>query len=75
MAGLAIGKADSAEQFLKENTKTVEGIFACRIVYEEAHRRNISMPITDQVYAVLYEGKNPTSAITELMHRDLKQED
>ncbi|MBP3399274.1 MAG: NAD(P)-dependent glycerol-3-phosphate dehydrogenase, partial [Erysipelotrichaceae bacterium] len=37
-AGLAIGKADSAVEFLKNNTKTVEGIRCAKVVYEESKR-------------------------------------
>ena len=58
----------------KENKKTVEGVFACKVVYEEAKKRNISMPITNEVYAVLYEGKAPLDAMRDLMARDLKAE-
>ncbi len=75
MAGYAIGKAGDAKSFLETNTKTVEGISACRIVHEEAEKRNISMPITDQVYQVLFEGKKPSDAIDDLMRRDLKSEE
>ena len=32
------------------------------------------MPITEEVYAVLYEGKDPFKAITQLMQRELKNE-
>lgn len=74
MAGYAIGKANGAAEFLRTNTKTVEGIPACKVVYEEAVKKGISMPITEQVYKILYEGKNPTEAISELMARDLKAE-
>ncbi len=74
MAGRQIGQDHSAARFLKENRKTVEGISACRIVHEDARRMGVSMPITDQVYAVLFEGKSPDQAIMELMHRDLKSE-
>lgn len=74
MAGLAIGQSGSAEQFLAHNKKTVEGISACRIVYEEAHKRGISMPITDQMYEVLFRGRSPQEAIQALMKRDLKAE-
>ena len=74
MAGYEIGKSQDAATFMKNNTKTVEGILACKVVYDEAKKRNISMPITEQVYAILYEGKNPTAAISELMKRDLKSE-
>ncbi len=74
MAGYAIGRANSAEQFLKENKKTVEGIPACKAVHEEAVRMGLEMPITDQVYAVLYEGKAPKDALEQLMARDLRAE-
>lgn len=73
-AGLAIGKAGSAKDFLANNTKTVEGIKACKIVYEEAIKNNISMPITTEVYKVLYEGKDCYQAIYDLMNRELKEE-
>ena len=37
MAGYAIGKAGGAEQFLKENRKTVEGIPACKAVHDAGY--------------------------------------
>ena len=74
MAGFEIGKTQDAATFMKNNTKTVEGILACKVIHDEAQKRNISMPITDQVYAVLYEGKSPNQAISDLMKRDLKAE-
>ena len=74
MAGYEIGKAGGASEFMKNNKKTVEGIFACKVVHEEAVRMGIEMPITDQVYAILYEGKDPQQALSELMSRQLKAE-
>ena len=73
-AGYEIGLERGAEAFLKRNRKTVEGIAACKVVYEEARKREISMPITDQVYEVLYKGKDPVEAVHELMIRELKAE-
>ncbi|MBR5290963.1 MAG: NAD(P)-dependent glycerol-3-phosphate dehydrogenase [Erysipelotrichaceae bacterium] len=73
-AGLEIGKADSAEEFLKNNKRTVEGVRCAKVVYEEALKHGISMPITDQVYKVLFEGKKPSAALCELMSRELKAE-
>lgn len=75
MAGYAIGQAGSAKKFLAENKKTVEGIFACKVVYEEAVKRGIDMPITGAVYKVLYEDGRPQDALTALMKRDLKSEE
>ncbi|MDO4415059.1 MAG: NAD(P)H-dependent glycerol-3-phosphate dehydrogenase [Erysipelotrichaceae bacterium] len=73
MAGYQIGR-EGAEKFFAENKKTVEGIFACRVVYEEARKRGIEMPITEQIYSVLYEGKTPKDAARALMARELKPE-
>ncbi len=73
-AGLQIGKDGSADNFWKENKKTVEGVAACKVVHDEAKKRGIDMPITDEVYAILYEGKSPKESIKVLMSRSLKPE-
>lgn len=73
-AGLQIGKANSAKPFWNTNTKTVEGVKAAKAIYEEALKLNISMPITEQVYRVLYEDISPKEAVKALMSRDLKSE-
>ncbi len=73
-AGFMIGKHDSAEYFWENNNKTVEGVNACKIVYQEAKRLNVEMPIVNQVYKVLFEKGIPSQSIDELMGRDLKKE-
>lgn len=73
-AGYAVGKAKSAEEFNRTNKTTVEGVMAAKIVYEEALKNNIEMPITTEIYQVFYENKNPEEAIIELMSRELKHE-
>ncbi len=73
-AGLAIGKADDASAFLATNKKTTEGINTTRTVYALAKDLNIDMPITNEVYAVLFEGKRPSIAIGNLMRRPLRSE-
>jgi len=73
-AGLQIGKVNSSDSFMRDNIKTVEGVFAAKIVYEEAQRLNIDMPITSEIYRVLYEGASPTDSLKKLMTRSLKAE-
>jgi glycerol-3-phosphate dehydrogenase (NAD(P)+) len=51
-----------------------EGVRTTRAVRLLAERLNVAMPITDQVYAVLYEGRAVTDATGELMARPLKGE-
>lgn len=73
-AGYQVAKDGSVHNFNETNKTTVEGVKAAKIVYEEAQKRNIDMPITEQVYKVFYENKDPKIAIKELMTRDLKHE-
>jgi glycerol-3-phosphate dehydrogenase (NAD(P)+) len=75
MAGYQIGREGSSRGFFANNKKTVEGVFACKVVYEEAKKMGIDMPITSAVYAVLYKDADPKAAITALMSRDLKSEE
>lgn len=73
-AGYRIGQDDSAEPFLKENTKTVEGIRTAKVVCDLARQKGIEMPIVQAVYSVLYEGRKPREVVYELMTRELKKE-
>lgn len=74
-AGLQIGKENSAVEFLKENKRTVEGIRTCKVIYDLAKKNNISMPIIEAVYKVLYEQAKPKEVIKDLMERSLKSEE
>lgn len=73
-AGLKIGTCDSANDFLRNNTATVEGIYSCKAVYEDLKNYDFEMPIVEALYRVLYEGEIPSKAIKELMERPLKSE-
>lgn len=76
MAGYEIGIADGADEFMRYNKKTVEGIRTCKVIYEDLRENypNIDMPIIEAIYAVLYRGVKPSQAIQVLMLRELKQE-
>ena len=73
-SGVEIGRLDSAEEFLKNNTKTVEGIYACKIIHDSALELGVDMPITNAVYNVLYENKKPSEELVQLMTRRLRRE-
>jgi len=51
-----------------------EGVETAKAVYELSRAINIELPITEQIYLVLYKGKDIESAIRDLMTRDLKSE-
>ena len=74
-AGYQIGLDDSAENFFRENTKTVEGVNACKVIYEDlAANYNFEMPIIKGVYDVLFNGAKPSQTISQLMNRPLVEE-
>ena len=73
-SGVEIGRLDSASEFLKKNTKTVEGIYACKIIHDAAKELGVDMPITNAVYNILYLDKKPSEELSQLMTRRLRQE-
>jgi glycerol-3-phosphate dehydrogenase (NAD(P)+) len=73
-AGILIGKGLSMEKACAEIGMVVEGIKATRAFYELKEKLEISMPITDVLYKVLFEGKDPKYGVYELMSRDKKDE-
>lgn len=73
-AGYLIGQADDANAFWENNTKTVEGVRTAKVLYELKKEKNIEMPIVDEIYKVLYEGKKPSLSANDLMLRELKAE-
>lgn len=73
-AGLQIGRENNVEHFLKTNTKTTEGIRTAKVVHDLAEKEHIDMPICEEVYQILYQGKEPRNCASDLMLRDLKKE-
>lgn len=73
-AGYLIGKGMSTEKATEEVGMVVEGIKACRAFYELKESLKVEMPITDILYKILFEGKDPKDASLELMGREKKDE-
>lgn len=74
-AGILIGKGATADEATREIGMIVEGIKACKAFYELKERLRVSMPITDALYKVIFEGKDPKYGVYELMTRDKKSEE
>ncbi len=73
-AGYLIGKHNSASVFWNNNTATVEGVKATKTIFEMSKKMNLTMPITEQVFNVLYQNQIPSDAVNRLMLRRLKEE-
>lgn len=72
--GEKIAQGKTYEKAMKEICTVVEGIQTCRAVHHFARKLKISMPITEQVYQVLFEHKQPQKAVLDLMTRQPKHE-
>ena len=72
--GEQIGKGKKAAQVLKSTEMAIEGVPTAKSAYELARRYKIEMPITEQVYKIIYKNKSPKIAVRELMLRPRKSE-
>ncbi len=72
--GLALGQGQSQQQALTEIAQEVEGIGAAREAYLLSKHYQVEMPITEQVYKVLFENLEPKLAVQNLLTRDQKPE-
>jgi glycerol-3-phosphate dehydrogenase (NAD(P)+) len=72
--GLALAAGKSIEQARDEIGQEVEGVGTAREVHRLAERLQVDMPITAQVYQVLYQGLSPKDAVNNLLGRSLKAE-
>ena len=67
--GLAIGQGKSVPHAEIEVGQTVEGLRAAKAIYNKAKELELDLPIIEEVYRVLYEGKNPQDAVRDLESR------
>ncbi|HED66369.1 MAG TPA: NAD(P)-dependent glycerol-3-phosphate dehydrogenase [Planctomycetes bacterium] len=69
--GEEIGRGKSLEEVLDEMEMVAEGVWTTRALFgPESEARGVSMPIAEQVNAVLFDGKDPRQGVTELMQRE-----
>jgi glycerol-3-phosphate dehydrogenase (NAD(P)+) len=72
--GEQIGKGKQLKVVLKSMEQVAEGVETTRSAKELAEKHSVETPITNQVYKILYEDKDPIKATTDLMTRDMKTE-
>jgi glycerol-3-phosphate dehydrogenase (NAD(P)+) len=73
-AGIQIGKGIPLEHVLQQINMAVEGVSATRAACQLARKYKVSMPISEEIYAVLFRNKNVKEACESLMLRDRKDE-
>lgn len=73
-AGFHLAQGRTLEEIQNSTPMIAEGIPTAKATLQLAGKFGVEMPITEQMYQVLYAGKPPQQAISELMERRLKEE-
>jgi glycerol-3-phosphate dehydrogenase (NAD(P)+) len=73
--GYRLGQGESLEAILSDMKAVAEGVKTAEAVHALAFRHQVEMPIAEQVYAIVHEGRKPSDALRTLMHRDPKPEE
>jgi glycerol-3-phosphate dehydrogenase (NAD(P)+) len=72
--GMALGRGQSLDQAQSSIHQVVEGLLAARAVYSVAQRLSVDMPICQEIYRVMHEGKPVRDAVQALMGREVRSE-
>jgi glycerol-3-phosphate dehydrogenase (NAD(P)+) len=72
--GKKIGEGRKLKDILSEMRMVAEGVKTAKSVYNLSLRMNVEMPISQEIYHILYENLSPGEALYRLMTRNLKQE-
>jgi len=72
--GERLGKGEKIESITASMKQVAEGVTTSEIVHKKAKQMNVKTPITDEVYAVIYQGKSPQAAVHALLSREARPE-
>lgn len=72
--GVMLGEGRSLDESQNALGQVAEGMHTCEAAYLLSKKHNVYMPITEQIYSVIYESKSPKQAVYDLMSRNHKDE-
>lgn len=72
--GEEIGKGRKLKNIISKTEMVVEGVSTTESAYELSKKNKVDMPITREIYAVLFKNKDPLLAVNDLMKRKIKSE-
>ncbi|GGJ85746.1 glycerol-3-phosphate dehydrogenase [NAD(P)+] [Lentibacillus kapialis] len=73
-AGNLLGKGQKLDEVLEQMGMVVEGVRTTKAAYQLARDRQIEMPITEGLYAILFDDKKPKDVVEQLMNRNKRDE-
>ncbi len=72
--GLALAQGIALDEALEQLGQVAEGVYAAQEVHGLAEKNQVDMPICQEVYQVIYHGKDPLQAVHNLLSREIKPE-
>lgn len=75
MFGIELARGRKAEEILRSQKAVVEGYYTVEAAHRLAASLNVEMPITEQLYQILYHEKHVGSSLQEITRRAFKEED
>lgn len=75
MFGMELARGRTPQQVMQSQKVVVEGFYTIRAAYTLAQALGIEMPITEELYHVVYEGKDIKSSFDDICRRAIKEED
>jgi glycerol-3-phosphate dehydrogenase (NAD(P)+) len=72
--GERLGRGETISDILGNMKQVAEGVWNCSSAHALGKSRDIELPIIEEVYRILKEGKSPQASVEELMERDVKPE-
>jgi glycerol-3-phosphate dehydrogenase (NAD(P)+) len=74
LVGERLGHGETLDQIVGSMHQVAEGVTTCAIAYALAREHGVRTPITDEVHAMLHDGRSPVQAVEALMTRDARPE-
>ncbi|MGA1846413.1 NAD(P)H-dependent glycerol-3-phosphate dehydrogenase [Deferribacter abyssi] len=72
--GIRLGKGEKIDDIIESMKMIAEGVYTVKAAYELSKDLEIEMPITEEVYKIIYESKDPQQSFYDIMKRPLKEE-
>lgn len=72
--GEHLGKGHTIKQILESMSMVAEGVETAKAAYRLSQKHKVSMPITSEVYNIIFKNKSPQKAVIDLMARETKAE-
>ncbi len=73
--GVELAQGKKAAEIIEGQKSVVEGYYTAKAAYDLSRKLNVAMPITEELYKIIYEGKNIQASLQDIISREYKEEE